>query len=246
MCDSTWPVQAFGRPLAGDEIHVWRIDLDELGAAPGRFWGVLDAAELARAASYHFAQHRQRFVVARGALRHILGYYLGQAPAAVPLQVTSYGKPYVVHDATLPPLQFNLAHAQAIALLAITWQRRVGIDVEQVRDLPDGLSIAQHFFAAAEAQALHSLPAERQTQAFFDCWTRKEAFVKAVGEGLSYPLHRFTVSLQPHEPAPLLHVDDDPQANQHWTMITLQPAAGYTAALVAEGTGWHVVPLRFI
>jgi 4'-phosphopantetheinyl transferase len=233
-------------PLAGDEIHVWCIDLDELGTDVERFQGVLHAAELGRAATYRFAQHRRRFVVARGALRHMLGHYLGLAPANVPLQVTTYGKPYVASHATQPPLQFNLAHAQAIAVLAVTWQRRVGIDVEPVRDLPECLSIAEHFFAAPEVQALQAMPAEWQAQAFFDCWTRKEAFVKALGEGLSYPLHRFVVSLQPHEPAALLHVDDDPQASRHWTMMALQPAAGYTAALVVEGAGWHPILLRFV
>jgi 4'-phosphopantetheinyl transferase len=233
-------------PLAGDEVHVWCIDLDELGTDLERFQGVLHAAELGRAATYRFAQHRRRFVVARGALRHMLGHYLGLAPANVPLQVTAYGKPYVASHGTQPPLQFNLAHAQAIAVLAITWQRRVGIDVEPVRDLPDSLSIAEHFFAAPEVQALQAMPAEWQAQAFFDCWTRKEAFVKALGEGLSYPLHRFVVSLQPHEPAALLHVDDDPQASRHWTMMALQPAAGYTAALVVEGAGWRPILLRFV
>lgn len=233
-------------PLARDEVHVWCIHLDDTGSGIDRFQQVLCADELARAAAYRFAYLRRRFVVARGALRHILGGYLGLAGYEVPLGVTSYGKPVVAHAAAHPPLQFNLAHAQAIALLAITWQRRVGIDVEQVHPLPDMLAIAGHFFAAAEVQALRALPSTQQLAAFFDCWTRKEAFVKALGEGLSYPLHRFVVSLQPGDPAALLHVDGDPTASQHWTMMALQPAAGYTAAMVVEGGDWHLVPLRFV
>lgn len=220
--------------------------LDELSSDLDRFQLTLTADERARAAAYRFASDRRRFVAARGGLRYILSHYLGLTPATVPLRVTTYGKPYVAQGALQRPLQFNLAHAQAIALLAITWQRRVGIDIEQVRDLPDMLSVAGRYFAPAELQALLALPAGQQTQAFFDCWTRKEAFVKALGAGLSQPLDRFAVSLHPDEPATLLYVNGDPQASRDWQMMALQPAALYTAAMVIEGGDWHMVPYRFV
>ncbi len=245
MCDPTWPVADPGRTLHDDEVHVWCTDLDALGADLDRFQRSLTAPELARAAAYRSTVDRVRFVAARGMLRSVLGRYLELDAAAVPLQVTAFGKP-VVAPVGSTAVQFNLAHAQGLALLAVTSRRQVGIDVEVVRDLPDMHSIARHFFAAAEVQTLLTLPAAQQTAAFFACWTRKEAFVKAQGEGLSYPLHRFVVSLHPSEPAALLTVDDDPIAVERWTMVALHPAAGYAAALVVEGTGWRLVPMRFI
>ncbi len=221
-----------------DEVHVWCADLDALGADPDRFQRILTAAELTRAAAYRFTVDRVRFVTARGMLRWVLGRYLELDAAAVSLRVTAFGKPVVEPGSTA--VQFNLAHAQGLALLAVTPRRQVGIDIEAVRDLPDMHSIARRFFAAAEVQALLTLPAAQQVAAFYACWTRKEAFIKAIGEGLTFPLDRFVVSLHPSEPTALLTVDGDPRAAERWTMMALQPAAGYAAALVVEGTGWRL------
>lgn len=245
MCDPTWPAADPGRPLHDDEVHVWCANLDDLGADLDRFQRVLTAAELTRTAAYRYAVDRVRFVTARGMLRRVLGRYLELDAAAVPLQVTAFGKP-VVEPVGSTAVQFNLAHAQGLALLAVTPRRQVGIDIEAVRDLPDMHSIASRFFAAAEVQTLLTLPAAQQVAAFFACWTRKEAFVKARGEGLTFPLDRFVVSLHPSEPAALLTVDGDPRAAGRWTMMALYPAAGYAAALVVEGTGWRLVSMRTI
>ena len=136
-------------------------------------------------------------------------------------------------------VQFNLSHSRELALLAVTTLPAVGIDIEWMRPLDDMMGIAARFFAAGERARLAEMPAAQRHHAFFDCWTRKEAYIKAIGEGLSRPLHQFEVAFGPHEPARLLSVADDPAEAQRWSLRGFNPAPGYAAALVVPGHGWQ-------
>ncbi|HEX8500631.1 MAG TPA: 4'-phosphopantetheinyl transferase superfamily protein [Pyrinomonadaceae bacterium] len=230
-----WP-EAPERPAAtADEVHVWRVSLDQDGAALGELSALLAEDELQRAGRFHFRKDHDRFVAARGALRDILGRYTGLAPRLLRFVYEERGKPALSPETCDRPLRFNLAHSHGLALCAVTLGRAVGVDLELVQEEFAGMEIAERFFAPREVAALRALaPGERAT-AFFDCWTRKEAYIKARGEGLSHPLHSFAVSLAPGEPAALLCTDDDPAEAASWSLLALSPGGPYRAALAVEG-----------
>jgi 4'-phosphopantetheinyl transferase len=194
---------------------------------------VLSPDERQRAARYHFQRDREHFCVARGALRSILGDYLNRPPARISFSYGPYGKPALDGVAGGARLRFNVAHSHGLALYAVTLDRETGVDVELVRDDFPTFDIAERFFSEAEVAAWRALPPDERAGAFFDCWTRKEAYIKARGEGLSLPLHEFTVSLG--ESPRLLSAGDDPREASRWSLIELHPATGYRAALAVEG-----------
>lgn len=137
-------------------------------------------------------------------------------------------------------LHFNVSHSNGLALYAVARGREIGIDLEFVREDIAGLEIAERFFSSREVSALRALAPSEYTVAFFDCWTRKEAYIKARGEGLSHPLHGFTVSLAPGTPAAILNIDADPHEAARWTLVALSPGDGYRAALAVEGRVAHL------
>ncbi|HEX8161811.1 MAG TPA: 4'-phosphopantetheinyl transferase superfamily protein [Pyrinomonadaceae bacterium] len=217
------------------ETHVWRASLNLDAAASRACSELLSTDERQRAARYHFRKDREHFCAARGALRSILAAYLDVPPARLVFSYGRYGKPALDGAARGARLRFNAAHSHGIALYAVTLDREVGVDVELVRDDFAGLDIAERFFSRAEVDALRALPPQERATAFFDCWTRKEAYIKARGEGLSLPLHRFTVSLARGEPPRLVSADDDPREASRWSLVELHPGPGYRAALAVEG-----------
>jgi 4'-phosphopantetheinyl transferase len=182
-----------------------------------------------------FAHDRNRFVVARGLLRRLLGSYLGAAPGALRFKYTKYGKPFLEMPRSALVLSFNLSHSDAMALIAVAWHRKVGVDVERVRPDIQYDSIAKNVFSTREYADLCGLPQEQRCAAFFAGWTRKEAYIKARGEGLSRPLDSFSVSLLPDEPA-LLESEDD----AGWHIYPLTPADGYAAAVAVAGQAAHL------
>lgn len=234
----SWDV-APSRPEARpDEVHVWGAFLTREAAEVSALRGLLSADELARADAFHFERDRSHFVAARATLRLIIGRYLKAPPAGLRFVYNAYGKPALGEDAGPLPLRFNLSHAGGVALYAFAAGREVGIDVEQEREDMDCLGLAEHFFSRGERDALGALPHEEQTRAFFECWARKEAYIKARGGGLSIPLDSFDVSLAPGEPVALLRTHDDPQEVTRWTLRELAPLPSYAAAVAAEGAGW--------
>jgi 4'-phosphopantetheinyl transferase len=231
----TW-LDAPERPrLAEGEVHVWRVRLNQNEATRRELSESLSADERERAGRFHFRRDREHFTVARGALRSILGLYTGVAPRLLRFSYDEYGKPSLCGEAGVAPLRFNLSHSNELALYAVARGRAVGIDLEYVRAEFAGLEIAERFFSPCEVSALRALPPGERAVAFFNCWTRKEAYIKARGEGLSHPLHLFTVSLAPGEPAALLRTDDDPQDAARWAIVELHPSEGYRAAVAVEG-----------
>ncbi|HEV3143244.1 MAG TPA: 4'-phosphopantetheinyl transferase superfamily protein [Gemmataceae bacterium] len=226
--------------LSGVEVHIWPIALSVSAEQQAEFFQQLAEEERIRARSFSQPQLQHRFVVGRGMLRRILAQYLRQSPAQVQFSYTAYGKPFLRGEQE-HGLRFNLSHSAEHALLAVTRGRAIGVDLERIR--PDFATdeIAQRFFSEREWQELRQLPEPDRTATFFRCWTRKEAFIKAVGEGLSFPLDAFAVSLAPGEPAALRWLRDDPVAVCRWQLRDLQAPPGFLAALAVEGEAGRVV-----
>jgi 4'-phosphopantetheinyl transferase len=229
--------------LAPGEVHVWRACVCLPAASVKELQRTLAADELDRARRYRFLKDRQRFIVARGVLRSILGRYLQLEPGRICFCYSAYGKPALDSSAGQPSqLSFNVAHSGDLALYALTLRQRVGVDLERVRLDLDYEQVAEQFFSPHERSALRTLPAQHRHEAFFSCWTRKEAYIKARGAGLSMPLEQFTVSLTPGEPARLLDVAGDPHEGARWSLWGLEPGPGYAGALAVEGA---VQPLHY-
>lgn len=226
-----------------DVVDFWRLPLSWPPADALRLRQTLSADESERAARFHFDRDRDRFTAARALLRAVLARYLRAEPASLRFAYGPRGKPSLAADASddiAAAPRFNLAHSHELALLAVARGREVGVDLEHVRADFATAEVAERFFSAREAAALRALPAGRpRVEAFYRCWTRKEAFIKATGEGLAFPLSAFTVSLAPEEPAALLDCDTDAQATQRWTLVNLEPGAGYLAAAAVAGRGWR-------
>ena len=268
MSSAVWLPPPKNVALAADEVHVWRASLHVTETVFARLYATLTGAEQNRASRYRFPQDRQRFVVARGWLRAILGAYLGIEGAQLRFAYNPHGKPELdaAEDLTRisagrrvirssrrqkaapspsrpalhGKLQFNLTHSEDLALYAVSSGRRVGIDAEQIRPgFADG-TLAESFFAPREVTALRSLPASDQEPAFFACWTRKEAYLKARGEGLVMPLDAFEVSLLPGDPPALLHAPSHPSELRRWSLCELELGPEYAASLAVEGQRWRL------
>ncbi len=212
------------------EIHVWRayLDCEEIGLH--RFEETLAPDEKARANRFVFRQDRNRYVAARGALRELLGRYLDRSPAAIEFDYSTKGKPSLRAARNERSIQFNVSHSHGLALLAFALGRNLGIDVEFIRPEFPADEIAQRYFSPKEVMELRTLPPSLRAEGFYLCWTRKEAYIKATGEGLHVPLESFNVSLTPGQPERLESTDSD-----RWSMRSLYPDPLYAAALVAEG-----------
>lgn len=226
--------------LQPDEVQIWRADLQESDAIE-TYYFLLSPDEQSRANRFHFPKDRNRFVMARGILRLILSRYLDLPPSALQFCYSPTGKPSLAHAFDFC---FNLSHSEQLALYAVSWQRAVGIDVEQIR-LRDYEGIAERFFAASEQAALSQLSPELRHQGFFNGWTRKEAFLKATGQGLTIPLEQLVVSLTPGLPAQILHTHWQPAEVSRWSIQALEVGLEYAAAVVAAGQGWRTVTWQF-
>lgn len=239
-----WLLPPDALTLPEGSLHIWAASLDLPHEQLERHARVLSEDERTQAARYHFDRDRYRYIAGRGQLRALLGHYLGVAPRDIRFTYSRYGKPSLSAPPLQPPLHFNLSHSQEFALYAFAWGREMGIDLEFKREMPDLMEIAQRFFSPSEYGVLASLAAGEQADAFFRCWTRKEAYLKASGEGLSRPLDAFDVPLAPGEPPKLLRVADSPDEIHRWTMHELTMPPHYAATLCVEGTvavqGWRL------
>jgi 4'-phosphopantetheinyl transferase len=178
--------------------------------------------------------------VARGTLRAILSDRLRIDPRDVRFVYGEHGKPELAEPFSGSGLRFNLSHSGSLALCAVVRHCRVGVDIERLRPVPHLEAIAERTFSPRERDTLRQLPPELRHEAFFNCWTRKEAYIKAIGKGLAHPLDSFSVSLAPGARPRLETVDDDPLEAEVWTLEAIVPSAGYVAALVVEGRAEHI------
>jgi 4'-phosphopantetheinyl transferase len=230
--------------VSSESFDVWRIPLNGDDGRTLEYSTVLSPDEVDRADRFHFDVHRARYVNCRGSLRHILGRYLHRAPAQIRFRYEVNGKPELVDEQNEQQLRFNVSHCSDLALLAVTCKRAVGVDVELLRDQPDCLELAKRYFSQREYEDLLTLNGEARQRAFFACWTRKEAFVKACGAGLSYPLSEFSVSVLPDRPARIEEARPGSHAALNWSLVSLEPEEKYVGAVVFEGPSctvkrWH-------
>ena len=219
--------------LSSGEVHVWRARLEQPQELQDEFLRTLDLDERERAHRFHFEKHRRRFILGRGFLRLLLGRYLKIAPEEVRFGYGPYGKPSLADEHKASGLRFNASHSHELAVYAFVQEREIGVDVEYVKDDFQSEEIAQRFFSAQEVQMLTALPKHERHAAFFRCWTRKEAYIKAIGSGLSHPLDQFDVTLTADEPAALLRDAQDTEAIARWSMFNLE-LDHYAGALVVE------------
>lgn len=232
---STWPSPPGSVSLSGAEIHIWRINLAQPVEREDKFLNMLAPDEHERANRFRFGKDRRHFIVARGFLRLVLSRYLKAKPQHLRFSYNDYGKPYLDGKHRTGGLRFNVSHSHGLALYALTYNREIGIDLEQIRADFASEEIARRFFSRFEFEALCALPPEDRLSAFFRCWTRKEAYIKATGRGLSQALGAFDVTLAPGEPAALLRTDGDSRASACWFLSDLQVGHDYAAALALEG-----------
>jgi 4'-phosphopantetheinyl transferase len=221
-------------------VHVWRARLDVIAAQVEALAQTLAADERARAQRFHFQRDRTHYIVARGLLRALLGRYLDEQPDRLQFRYSAHGKPALAEAYAAHALRFNVSHAQGMALYAITRSREIGIDLEHIRPAVTGAHIAARFFAPREVGMLQALPAHRRHQAFLTLWTRKEAYVKARGDGLALDLTRFDVSRAVVEPAACVTSAAERDELRRWSLRDLAPGPDYVAALAVEGHGWRL------
>jgi 4'-phosphopantetheinyl transferase len=232
----------FWSPIRGTlkkgSIHIIFADLTLSAGLLAQSYTTLSADERQRATRFHFDKHRSRFIAARGLLRMILGAYTGLAPARIQFIYGPNGKP-TLQDG---PVQFNVSHSEDRALYAVALDMPLGVDLERLRWSDDLDGIALSTFSPAERLEYRMLAHDRKTEAFFRGWTRKEAFIKAIGDGLSYPLERFDVSLGKH--AQLLSLDGDHERAGQWSLYHLNPGEGYVGALAIQTRNYDVYGFR--
>jgi 4'-phosphopantetheinyl transferase len=242
-------------PLPADELHVWRACLERSPEVTAALHAVLSADERDRAGRFYLPQHGARYVVGRGLLRVLLATYLGIRPEHVEFAYGEHGKPLLRDPPSTGPtgpdrsarrgpgrLWFNLAHSGAEAVYAFSASAEVGVDVELLDMERTHGRVAERFFAPGEVHSLRSLPSELQPKAFLHGWTRKEAFIKARGDGLSLPLNSFEVTLAPRAAPAVLRTAWSATEPAEWSVIDLsEPERGVIAAAAGRYRGWRVV-----
>lgn len=223
--------------LPPNEVHVWRANLGVNATDLERLRATLTADERARAERFHSPKDQQHYVAARGTLRVILARYLDRSPDQFEFSYGKFGKPELALGSEGGGLRFNLSHSQGLAVYAVTRYQDIGVDLEGMRANLAWDEIAGRFFAPREVEALRLIPPPLRAVAFLNCWTRKEAFMKARGQGLSLPPDQFEVSVGPGEPARLLRTTGGPQETSQWSLQDLEPAPGFVAAVAVRVVG---------
>lgn len=230
-CD--WQSVPITRSIHSREVQVWRVFLDQCCNGLRELSQTLSPEEESRAARFHFDLDRQRFQVARGVLRNLLGAYLNLPPQQVRFEYGPYGKPYLAAR----ELQFNLSHSQGIAVYGFTRGRDLGLDLECLRPVPQLLRIAERYFSPQEKAVLQNLAPEQQIERFFQYWTCKEAYLKARGTGLSQPMPQ--IELDGSAAQAIIINADDPKA-ENWQIQLLQPTTTAIAAVAVQDQDWFL------
>jgi 4'-phosphopantetheinyl transferase len=219
-----------------DRIDIWRVRLDPAELPEQDLGGILARDEVARACRFHFEDDRRQYIKRRSALRILLGRYLEMSPDEICFRYENNGKPEIATPQDSRGLRFNVSHSGGLALIAVVGSGRgIGVDVEMIRPRLDFLDIAKHFFSAREVQAILKVCENKRQEAFIACWTRKEAFLKATGVGMSYSLSEFSVTVDPIGPAGLCEVSENSDIVNRWFLADVLPGEGYRGALACEG-----------
>jgi 4'-phosphopantetheinyl transferase len=230
----------FERPdlltLPSREIHLSYARLHAPPMVIRSLLEVLSRDERERAARFHFDRHREAFIISRGLLRSILCLYTGVPPDKLVFIYGAKGKPSLPDSS----IYFNLSHSKDVALYAVAREPLLGVDVEWIRPMSDAESIAKRFFSPAEYAEVMALDEKTRSLGFLNCWTRKEAYVKAVGDGLHVPLDEFQVSLMPGQQAIFHSINGDRERAARWSLFDVRPTEGYVGALAVYGRGWRL------
>ena len=236
----------FARPeftstdLGASDIHVWKADLDLSRDAFGRLEQSLSPDERERFGRLRAEPDRLRATASRGLLRYILAGYAGEPAAELGFTYGPAGKPQLAEVASGEPLHFNTAHSGDLLLVAVGRAPSLGIDVERIRPIVRRERVARRAFSAEERRQIEALSHDLRDEAFISCWTRKEACVKAVGEGVWSAFGRFEVSVEPGEPATVKSVDGEAATGADWSLYHIEPAPGFVGAVAVPGTGWRL------
>jgi 4'-phosphopantetheinyl transferase len=240
-----WPLSRDGLRLGARDVHVWAAHTDiPSGAQPG-LAGLLSRDEQGRAAKFRVESHRNHFIAGRAILRSVLAKYLVCAPDLLQFGYSPQGKPSLAGQFAESGLWFNLAHSEGIALIAVTRLGPVGVDVEHIRPIADADELVKRFFSARENALFQALPASQKNIAFYNLWTRKEAWLKATGEGIAHSLSRVEVTFLPGEPAKVLTLPDRSPSRAEWLLRELVPAAGFVGALAISRSHCSICTFRF-
>jgi 4'-phosphopantetheinyl transferase len=231
---SPWPSCTQPGDLGNAEAHLWVVALDLVPERLPDFQSILSPDEQERAHRFLNDMDARRYMAARASLRSLLGAYVGIEPSELRFTYDRFGKPGLGGEAHAASVRFGVSHSEDLGLFGFVREHRMGVDLEHIRADIDVENLAKNHFSQNESQKLRSLSSDRQLEAFFCCWTRKEAYLKARGEGMSYGLDRFEVSLAPGEPVAILRADDDPDVSRRWTLEHLTPAPGYLGAAAVE------------
>lgn len=237
--DGAWEIPTEDFPLDPNNVHIWKISLTPPPPQLPELHKLLSSDEQDRAQRMKFRQPQQTFIITRAVLRLIVGRYIHAEAQSLRFSQGPHGKPFLIHPTLTPPIFFNLSHSHQLALLAFALNREVGIDLEYKHRERNYPSLINRVCSDQEKSILASLAPSQQNYGFLTCWTRKEAYVKGTGKGLTIPLNSITVSRPPSTRVPLLQLDDDNQESSRWTMHDIQIDRDYTAALVVAGHDWH-------
>lgn len=228
------PQSTSQKEMTTDDADIWRVSLDRTPDEIRLLFNLLSPEEQSRADRLRFAVHRSRYIVSRGFLRQILSRYVHITAREIRFSTGFHGKPQLNVSPEKTDLQFNLSHTYGLALYAVSRKQKIGIDVEYLGRTCSPLKIARRFFTPEEAEMIAGLPEKIRRRAFFTCWTRKEAILKAKGVGLSIPLNRLAVSVHPEDPPALFHVAWDRDEHSKWQLFDIDPGRDYVASLAVE------------
>ncbi len=225
--------------LADHEIHLWSSSVLKPNAVREDLYRVLSPDEREKAARFRFEKDRNAYLVSRSLLRSILSQYVGIEPQKLHFTYGPKGKPALLGN----PVCFNMSHSEDVVLYVVAREPKLGVDVEFIRPMSDTKTIAERFFSTIEYGDLLSLG--ERTEGFFNCWTRKEAYIKATGDGLSAPLDEFQVTLKPREPAAFITIRGDKSLAAEWSLFDWKPGEQYAGAVAVFGRGWYITEKSF-
>lgn len=240
-----WPRSCPDHLPPPGEVHLWRIPLFPRAERVEARAALLSREETERAARFRFETHRQRYVLRRGALKRLLGGYLGIEPDRVGFRYSDRGKPELVDSSGQARLEFNLSDSEDWALLGVVLERSIGVDIEQMRPIEEIEALVRDHFSAREHQVFLGLDPGQKLAGFYNGWTRKEAWLKARGEGITAPLDAFDVTLAPDEPPRLLEVRGSPGEAERWSLSACRPADGYVGALAVLGPPIRILQMTY-
>jgi 4'-phosphopantetheinyl transferase len=243
--DIFWPQTPAGGSPRGTDVHVCAAHLDLPLETLARFASILSEEEQERAARFRFETHHNRFVAGRAVLRSILAAHLDCAPDELDFNYGPNGKPALSGRLAQSGIFFNLAHSEDLALIAVTRVGPIGVDVERIRPMSEADDLVERFFSARENTLFQTLPEDQKCAAFFNLWTRKEAWLKATGEGIGDSLNRVEVTFLPGESPQFLALPQESGVFNNWALRDLAPANGFVGAVALPNVQFSIRNSQF-